>query len=134
MPRLETDIYEIFNAVAGNMPDCSFPELKWSDDSVMGFVLASKGYPGAYKKGYSIKGIENAISDMSVSAYHMGTSFVSGSDVVGRKEIMTAGGRVLMIVARGATFQEAYEKALTAVGKIECENLFFRKDIGWRVL
>jgi len=96
--------------------------------------LASKGYPGAYKKGYSIKGIENAISDMSVSAYHMGTSFVSGSDVVGRKEIMTAGGRVLMIVARGATFQEAYEKALTAVGKIECENLFFRKDIGWRVL
>jgi len=136
LPRLETDIYEIFNAVAGNMPDCSFPELKWSDDSVMGFVLASKGYPGAYRKGYSIKGIENAVSDMSVSAYHMGTSFASGSDVVvsGSMEIRTAGGRVLMIVARGATLQEAHKKALTAVGKIECDNLFFRKDIGWRVL
>ena len=73
---------------------------------------------------------------MSVSAYHMGTSFASGSDVVvsGSREIRTAGGRVLMIVARGSTLQEAHKKALTAVGKIECDNLFFRKDIGWRVL
>lgn len=124
LPLLKSDIYDIFSAVADGRP---MPEIKWEDKSSMGFVMASKGYPGPYEKGYVIEGLEDALSDPDVRIYHMGTAVKDGKTV-------TSGGRVLMVIGSGDTLKAAHEKALAAVGKIKCDNLFFRRDIGWRVL
>ncbi|MGM9734866.1 MAG: phosphoribosylamine--glycine ligase [Candidatus Cryptobacteroides sp.] len=120
LPRLETDIYDIFSAVADGTP---IPEIKWSDKFTMGFVMASKGYPGDYEKGHEIE----IPSFGDVRVFHMGTALKDG-------KIMTSGGRVLMVVGFGDNLQEAHDKALEAVESIKCDNLFFRRDIGWRVL
>ena len=122
LPRLESDIYDIFSAVADNTP---MPEIKWSENVTMGFVMASKGYPGDYEKGYEIKNLDNLPENIRV--FHMGTSCKDG-------KYYTSGGRVLMVVGFGADLQEAHDKALAAVESIECDNLFYRRDIGWRVL
>lgn len=128
LPRLESDIYEIFSAVADGTP---MPEISWKEEVTMGFVMASKGYPGSYEKGYEII-VPDDISTGSVHRndvriYHMGTSLKDG-------RLVTSGGRVLMVVGFGADLQEAHDKALAAVASIGCDNLFYRRDIGWRVL
>ena len=122
LPRLESDIYDIFSAVADNTP---MPEIKWSENVTMGFVMASKGYPGDYEKGYEIKNLDTLPENIRV--FHMGTSCKDG-------KYYTSGGRVLMVVGFGADLQEAHDKALAAVESLECDNLFYRRDIGWRVL
>ena len=122
LPRLETDIYDVFSAVADHTP---MPELKWTEEVTMGFVMASKGYPGDYEKGYEINGLD-ALAE-GIRVFHMGTSFKDG-------KFYTSGGRVLMVVGFGSDLQEAHDKALAAVESIECGNLFYRRDIGWRVL
>ena len=120
LPRLESDIYDIFSAVADNSP---MPEIRWKKEVTMGFVMASKGYPGSYDKGYAI----DIPEDIDARVYHMGTSLKYG-------KYHTSGGRVLMVVGFGDDLQDAHDKALAAVGSIRCDNLFFRRDIGWRVL
>ena len=134
LPRLESDIYDIFSAVADNTP---MPEIRWKEEVTMGFVMASKGYPGSYEKGFPIV-IPNSLSviqseaegrdeESPIRIYHMGTALKDG-------QLMTSGGRVLMVVGFGKDLQEAHDKALSAVESIECKNLFYRRDIGWRVL
>lgn len=125
LPRLKTDIYDIFSAV---VDETKMPLIEWSSEQTMGFVLASKGYPGKYDKGFSISGLPEALEDPSVKVYHMGTRLESDGS------LLTAGGRVLMVLASGGTLQTAHDKALAAVTKVRCENLFYRKDIGYRVL
>ena len=122
LPRLQTDIYDIFSAVADHAP---MPQIEWKKEVTMGFVMASKGYPGSYDKGYVISGLDALPEDIRV--FHMGTSLKDG-------KYHTAGGRVLMVVGFGADLQEAHDKALAAVESIGCDNLFYRRDIGWRVL
>ena len=115
LPRLKSDIVEIFRAVAED----GDAELEWHDFAALGIVLASKGYPASYEKGYEIKGLDK----VEGKVYHMGTK-VEGDRIV------TAGGRVLFVVGRGATIPEAREAALRDVERIECDNLFHRSDIG----
>lgn len=115
LPRLKSDIVEIFRAVA----EGGDAELEWHDLAALGIVLASKGYPASYEKGYEIKGLDK----VEGKVYHMGTK-VEGDRIV------TAGGRVLFVVGRGATIPEAREAALRDVERIECDNLFHRSDIG----
>lgn len=122
LPRLVTDIYDIFSAVADHTP---MPQIEWKKEVTMGFVMASKGYPGSYEKGYEIKGLDNLPEGIRV--FHMGTSCKDG-------QFYTSGGRVLMVVGFGEDLQQAHDKALAAVESIGCENLFYRRDIGWRVL
>ena len=122
LPRLQTDIYDVFSAVADHT---EMPELKWNEEVTMGFVMASKGYPGDYEKGYEIKGLDELPEGIRV--FHMGTSLKEG-------RYYTSGGRVLMVVGFGKDLQDAHDKALSAVESIECDNLFYRRDIGWRVL
>ena len=119
LPRLRSDIYELFDA-AIDARDC---ELEWSDEALLGIVLASKGYPAEYAKGIKIEGLESTEGTI----YHMGTAEKEGA-------IVTAGGRVMMVVGRGATLRDAREQALSDVAKIECDNLFYRSDIGHKVL
>lgn len=132
LPRLESDIFEIFWNVANDIP---MPVTKWSSDAVMGFVMASKGYPGSYKKGYEITGVDEVLNDPSVRVYHMGTSLKKlgeghvAFDKAGHS-LVTNGGRVLMVLASAPDLKSAHDKALSAVERIGCENLFHRTDIG----
>ena len=115
LPRLKSDAIDIFMAVANNEQ----PEAEWSEGATLGIVLASKGYPGSYDKGFAIRGVEGVESKV----YHMGTAMKDG-------ELVTAGGRVMIVVAEASTLREAQQKAETDVQRIECDNLFHRTDIG----
>ena len=115
LPLLDSDIYDMFYSVATGVP--ALP-MKWSDDVTMGVVLASKGYPGSYQKGFEIEGCENVKGRI----FHMGTKSQDG-------KLMTAGGRVMMCVSRAATIALAREAVYADVAAIRCSNLFYRKDI-----
>ena len=115
LPRLESDICELFEAAIDGR-DC---DTRWSDRPMLGIVLASKGYPGKYEKGAEIKGLDKVNSRI----YHMGTAEKDS-------KILTAGGRVMMVVAEGDTLAEAREKALADIALIDCPALFHRRDIG----
>lgn len=115
LPRLESDIFDLFCAVA----DGKSVSLKWKECATLGIVLASKGYPDAYEKGFVIEGLE----DIDGKVYHMGTAERDG-------KFVTAGGRVAIVVCEGATVAEARAKALAEIAKIKCDNLFHRTDIG----
>lgn len=119
LPRIESDVCEIFCAVA----DGCDVRIEWDDRAALGIVLASKGYPEAYEKGWEITGLDK----VEGTVYHMGTK--ADGD-----RILTAGGRVLFVVGRGATLAEARERALADVRRIGCGNLFHRSDIGHYVL
>ena len=116
LPLLESDIYDIFSAVA----DCREPSvpLSWSDDVTIGVVLASEGYPGKYAKGFPIKGLDK----VDATVYHMGTASRDG-------ELVTAGGRVMIVVCRGRDLPAAHKKVMEEVAKIDCPQLFHRSDI-----
>ena len=116
LPLIDSDIANVFEAVAkGATP----AEIVWSKEVTLGIVLASKGYPGDYAKGFAIRGTEK----VDGTVFHMGTAVKDG-------ELVTNGGRVLFVVAKGATLADAHRKANEEVAKIECENLFHRTDIG----
>lgn len=119
LPLLKSDIYDIFSAVAeGRKPA---QELEWSEESILGIVLASKGYPGSYDKGCPI----TIDADIDAHIYHMGTAAAEGG-------FKTAGGRVMMVVCKGENVVDARAKANIAAGKVHCDNLFHRTDIGWQ--
>ena len=115
LPRLKSDAIDLFAAVANNEQ----PVAEWSNEATLGIVLASKGYPGDYQKGFVIEGIERVESKV----YHMGTASKDG-------KIVTAGGRVMIVVASAPTLEEAQMRARKDIEKIECDNLFHRTDIG----
>lgn len=116
LPLLESDIYDMFEAVALSAP---LPQLKWKDAVTMGVVLASKGYPGHYDKGAVIEGIDSIVD---AKVYSMGTALKDGL-------LVTAGGRVLMVVAQGRDIFEARRKVYADIARIKCDNLFYRNDI-----
>jgi phosphoribosylamine--glycine ligase len=115
LPRLESDFYDLIEAAVEGR-DC---ETRWSDDAYLGVVLASEGYPGSYKKGVEIKGLDK----VNAEVYHMGTKRDG-------QKILTAGGRVLMVVGKGKNLEEANAAAKAEIEKIECPSLFHRTDIG----
>lgn len=116
LPLLESDVYDIFEAVAESAP---LPELKWRDEVTMGVVLASKGYPGHYEKGFPIEGLDEVRNSL---IYSMGTALRDG-------KLVTAGGRTLMLVSSGKDVFEARERVYSDIARIRCSNLFYRKDI-----
>ena len=115
LPLLESDIYAVFSAVAEGRP---VAEPVWREAVTLGVVLASKGYPGSYEKGAEIQGVEN----VDARVYHMGTK--RDGD-----RLLTAGGRVMMVVAEGEDIRAAWQKVYAEIGKIRCDNLFHRRDI-----
>lgn len=120
LPLLESDIFDVFDAVAAGRP---VEGLRWSNAVTMGVVMASKGYPGNYAKGFEIKGIDAA----DAHVYHMGTALRDSCYI-------TNGGRVLMPVCKGASLAEARARVYEAVSQIECDNLFYRSDIAHQAL
>ena len=124
LPRLKTDIVEIFDAI--NNETLSDLKIEWSDEQCACVIMASGGYPSSYQKGIEINGLENGqLSDLTI--YHAGTA-------VKNNKLVTSGGRVLGVTAMGQTLEKALQKAYDGVDKIKFENAHYRKDIGKRAL
>lgn len=102
-------------------------KVTWADDHAMTIVMAAKGYPGSYAKGSVIGGLDNLPEDSHHMVFHAGTRRAEGS-------WRANGGRVLNITARGATLQEARDRAYGMVEGIDWSEGIFRRDIGWRAL
>jgi phosphoribosylamine--glycine ligase len=99
----------------------------WYPGSAISLTLASGGYPGKYRSGIPIMGIEEANRMDDVQVFHAGTAMQDGC-------LVTAGGRVLSVAARGATLQEAVAKAYEAAERISFEGMHYRRDIAHRGL
>jgi phosphoribosylamine--glycine ligase len=118
LPRLENDLFEVCDAAArGKLSEV---DVRWSPEPAVGVVLASGGYPATYKLGYRIEGLDDL--DPGVVAFHAGTK----DDARG---IVTNGGRVLTVVARGKTLAEARVRAYDNARRIHFADMFYRKDI-----
>lgn len=115
--KLESDLIKIILDLKENKK----PSIFWNDDYILGVVLASKGYPKSYQKGFNIKGT-NQISDFY---FHMGTKCINDN-------LLTNGGRVLFVYGKGETLLEAKLAAYNNVAKVDCPNLIYRKDIGYK--
>ena len=115
LPRLKTDLVEVILELLNS----KIVELNWDSKQTVGVVLASKGYPSTYEKGYEISNLENVENTI----FHMGTKSEDGL-------IKTNGGRVLFVVGSGDNLKAAQTDAYQAVRKINCDNLFYRTDIG----
>lgn len=120
LPRLKTDLYDIFNAVVDGKLDEI--DIEWSDNACVCVVLASGGYPKSYKKGYKISGIDEAESHGAI-VFHAGTRAENG-------KILTNGGRVLGVTALGDDLGDAIKKAYDYVKYIDFTDMHYRHDIG----
>lgn len=125
LPRLQDDLVPILLACCNGTLDQMQPV--YSEDACVTVVMASGGYPGAYEKGKPILGLDAVSGDESVVVFHAGTRRADAG-------LVTNGGRVLNITARGASIQEALDHAYAAVGKISFEGAHFRTDIGKRAI
>jgi len=124
MLRLKSDIVELLTACADGTLNEEQPEF---DDTVaLNVVMAANGYPGSYEKGTQIQGLEN-IDDQNVKVFHAGTK--RDGD-----KLLANGGRVLNVCAKGATVQEARDRAYAAIDKIDWPEGFCRTDIAWRAI
>jgi phosphoribosylamine--glycine ligase len=126
MLRLESDLVPYLHACAtGTLKD--LPPPAWRDESAVCVVLAALGYPEAPKAGGAIGGLEAAEGEGGV-VFHAGTT--RGEDA----QLRAAGGRVLNVCALGADLASALQRAYAAVARIDFQDGFFRRDIGWRAL
>lgn len=121
LPRLKTDILQIFNAVIDEKLDEI--EIEWDENACVCVIMASGGYPKEYKTGYEITGLDEAERDVNTVVFHAGTKFEGG-------KYYTAGGRVLGVTALEKNLEQAIKKAYDGVTKIRFEGMHYRKDIG----
>lgn len=125
MLRLGAQAFDLIHAAAeGRLAETS---VNWADDHAMTVVMAANGYPGSYEKGSEIKGLNTLPDDSSQVVFHAGTK-ADGDKIV------ASGGRVLNVTARGATLQEARDRAYAMAESIDWPEGFYRNDIGWRAL
>jgi phosphoribosylamine--glycine ligase len=117
IPRLKTDLVDIMLAVPNGSLDRM--KIEWSDEACVGVVMASQGYPGSYKTGFPITGLDKL--DKGILVFHAGTTIKEG--------IVTDGGRVLTVVAKGKTLKEARDKVYANLPRIHFEGCHYRKDI-----
>lgn len=122
LPRMKNDILEVMEAcIDGRLDEV---DLQFEDNAAVCVVLASDGYPVSYEKGFEITGLENFVGKEDYYCFHAGSKF----DDKGR--IVTNGGRVLGVTAKGATLKEARAKAYEATEWVDFKNKYMRHDIG----
>ena len=124
MLRLESDLLPLLIASSDGTLDKA--SATWTMDAALTVVLAAKGYPNEYIKNSPINGLDNIV-DSDVEVFHAGTA-IKGN------ELVSNGGRVLNVTARGKTIKAAQTKAYEAVDKIDYPESFCRRDIGWRAI
>jgi phosphoribosylamine--glycine ligase len=120
--RLQTDLFKVFEAtIAGNLREV---EVKWNDGASACVVLASEGYPGSYKTGIEIQGLDKISTNDQLQVFHAGTA-KSTED-----ELVTSGGRVLGVTAAAATIDQALGSCYEAIANLRWKGMQFRRDIG----
>ncbi|HJB34988.1 MAG TPA: phosphoribosylamine--glycine ligase [Candidatus Blautia merdipullorum] len=121
IPRMKNDMVEVCEAcIDGTLDQIN---LEFEDNAAVCVVLASDGYPVSYEKGFPIEGLENFEGKEGYYVFHAGTALKDG-------KIVTNGGRVLGVTAKGATLKEARKNAYAATEWIQFENKYMRHDIG----
>ncbi len=117
LPKIKSDLVQhILDVIDGKET-----QVEFYDETFLGVVLSSNGYPGNYAKGVTINGLEN----VKQLVFHMGTACKEG-------QWQTAGGRVLFVVGKGKDIHEARKDAYEGVAQIKSDGLFFRSDIGFQ--
>ena len=126
LPLLESDLVTVLEAsLNGTLGEVSF-EMK--GEAATTVVLASKGYPDSYEKGKEISVVESKLKELdNVMLFHAGTSFDRGV-------LKTAGGRVLSVTAQAPTLKESIDLAYSAVGYVDFDGAYYRRDIGAKAL
>jgi len=123
--RLESDLVDALEAcVNGRLAET---ELRWSPGASACVVASSAGYPGSYKTGFPITGLDAAAQVPGVQIFHSGSSQAVG-------QLLTAGGRVLAVTAAAPSLEEALGRAYEAMAKIHFDGIYYRRDIGHRAL
>ncbi|MFU0782938.1 MAG: Phosphoribosylamine-glycine ligase [Thermoanaerobacterium thermosaccharolyticum] len=118
LPLLKTDIVDIIEAIIDEK--LNTVKIEWEDKKAVCVVASSEGYPGEYKTGFDITGLEDVDG---VFVYHAGTTKSNG-------KYKTSGGRVLEVTALGDTYDDARRKAYNELKKIHFDGMYFRNDIG----
>ena len=125
LPRLKTDIVKIFiNAMSNSLDKI---KIEWKNLKCMTVVLCSKGYPGNYKKNIKIKNLNNSLIKKNMFIFHAGTKMI-------KNDYFSNGGRVLNITSVGKSFKFIRSNIFKTLKKINWNDGFFRKDIGWKVI
>ena len=120
IPRLNTDLVEIILAVIERK--LNKMKIEWSNEACVGVVMASGGYPGKYKTGFPITGLDKL--DRDILVFHAGTTVKEGA--------VTNGGRVLTVVAKGKTLTDARARVYANIPRIHFEGCHYRRDIAAR--
>ncbi|MBO0959263.1 phosphoribosylamine--glycine ligase [Neobacillus sp. MM2021_6] len=122
LPRLNSD----FVSVILELLDGKSPELEWDPQSMVGVVIAAKGYPEVYEKGAELTGLADFNDE--VVTFHAGTVLHE------KGHFITAGGRVLLVGAKASNLAEAQEKVYGELEKLTCDGVFYRRDIGAKAI
>ena len=121
LPRLKTDFLKIINAVIDEkLDEC---DIEWDDSACVCVVAASGGYPVKYQKGYEITGLDKLLGQDDIMVFHAGTDIVDG-------KLVTSGGRVLGVTAKGADLDHAIMRAYEAIAEVNFKDIHYRRDIG----
>lgn len=120
LPRMTSDFGEFMIALMNENPF----ELSWSDEGMLGVVIASEGYPTDVKKGAKLPNL-GTLTDTGLFVFHAGTK-------ADDKDFIANGGRVILVAARESSIKKAQQKVYSGLTKLEWDGLFYRKDIGWR--
>ena len=123
--RLESDLVDLILTMLEG--DSTNMKARWNEQASLGVVAASKGYPGSYPTGAVISGLES-LNEQSVKVFHAGTNLNQSGQVV------VSGGRVFCLVALGDDIATAQASAYQSLSKISFDNMYIRRDIGFRAL
>ncbi|GEK33740.1 phosphoribosylamine--glycine ligase [Kurthia sibirica] len=121
LQRMTSDLGEFLMALLDERPF----DLQWSDEAVLGVVIAAEGYPTYVEKGHNLPDLTELESEFAV--YHAGTKEVYGN-------YCGNGGRVLLVTAKGASLKEAQAMVYTGLDAYQWPKFFYRHDIGWRIV
>lgn len=124
-PRLKSDLVELIDASIDEEIDTI--SLEWDERPCVSVVIASEGYPGTYRTGFEIEGLESIKKLKDIYVFHAGTKKADD-------KIVTSGGRVLNVTALGRNIKDAIDRCYEAVNLIHFEGMHFRRDIGLRAL
>jgi phosphoribosylamine--glycine ligase len=123
MPMIDGDLFPVLEAAArGNLGNC---QVQTAEGACVAVVVASGGYPGSFAKGYPITGLNDLEPDTMV--FHAGTKVEQGS-------LVTDGGRVLAIAAKGCNIADAVQKVYKEIKKVHFQDMHYRNDIAHRAL
>jgi phosphoribosylamine--glycine ligase len=123
--RLDSDLVDALEAcIDGRLAENS---LRWNSGASACVVASSAGYPGSYKSGLPIEGLDAAARVPGVQVFHSGSSLADG-------QVVTAGGRVLGVTAAGDSLEQALSRAYQALDEIKFDGMYYRRDIGHRAL